>query len=363
MAENATLEKTGTEAAEADTSTDTETAATDDTKEREFFSDLYARTQSTDGGSGDSKTEPEPDSKEEAEPATEEAQSTPDTEAAAETKTEGESAEQPEDLDTALKASIRDGMPEEQIESWYKSDPDSFVAHGAKRAKAQADQDRFGNEYRQWLETQTGEGSTEPRETTDRQVAVESDGTSPVDIKQMINEALSPLQNEENVDLLGDVKDPIASAIATAVEAATKQVSDRFAKELASRDEAISSFRGNSVDDKLDIARYQLSAKYPQLKDPAFVQDALERYDIIVGSPGNPYDDAFTAFEESVKWASAEQRSSDIKTNLLAQNQMRKDGQPRIDTASGERELADEEKERLAFTRAYRQHFGAADSG
>jgi hypothetical protein len=360
MAENATLEKTGTEAAEADASTATETAATSDAKEREFFSDLYARTQSNDVGSGDSKTEPEPDSEEEAQPATEEAQSTPDTEAAAETKTEGKSAEQPEDLDTALKAAIRDGMPEEQIESWYKSDPDSFMAHGSKRAKAQADQDRFGNDYRQWLK----DGSRSPESAeAGGQSSDESSTDLAVDIKQMINEALSPLQNEENVDLLGDVKDPIASAIATAVEAATKEVSDRFTKELASRDEEISSFRGNSVDDKLDIARYQLSAKYPQLKDPAFVQDALERYDIIVGSPGNPYDDAFTAFEESVKWASAEQRSSDIKTNLLAQNQMRKDGQPRIDTASGERELADEEKERLAFTRAYRQHFGAADSG
>ena len=342
-----------------DTTTDTDTppadsAAEADKEERAAFSDLYRRTVLAQ----ESDTESEPEKKGAGRKAGKKAYEDSDsTETAEPEASDGTSEEQPEGFDQAISAVTRDGLPEERIQEWYKDKPEEFVSHGLKRAKAQADQDRYGNEYRDWLKSQDDDGqydeiSSEPSDEASEEVDISS-------IQQIIDEALAPLDSEENEDLLGEAKDPISNALSGLAKRLTTDLDSRLASELQVLNKKIAELQGHRVTDKLDMARERLVVDYPQLEDEKVQEEVLLRYDTIVESPGNAFNTVGGAYREAVKWTLADSKLGDLKSSMLKRAHSRRNGQPRATAAgSRDRNLTSEEQERLDFSEMYRNVFG-----
>ena len=367
MAETSVAEEqvvTGDQASNADAAP----VESNDDQERAVFDELYRRTvasqESGDDTVAEEAKETEEESKDgEAEAEEEEVSEAEDSDSkepvepeASDDKTE----EQPEGFDQAIAALVRDGLPEERIQRWYNDKPEEFLSHGQKRAKAQADQDRFGNEYRDWLK---GQGS-EQSDTLRRQPAAVSEAVDASSVQEMIDEALSPLVNEENLDLLGEAKDPIAKALSGLAEHLTADIANRFSTELKERDDKINSLQIARVADQIEAARSLMSSEFPQLEDGKVQEEVLKRYDTIVQSPGNAFDTVGGVYREAVKWTLADSRLDDLKSSMLKRAHSRRNGQPRATTTgSRERNLTSEEQERLDFGKMYRQVFGQTAEG
>jgi hypothetical protein len=329
--------------------------------DRKVFDDLIRRSAAdTEDKTEDSADSGEPEEVEGSEDAEEEVDSTEgDTKGkpAVEASAEAEDAE-PEldpDFDTALNAAVRDGIPEERIEQWYKDDPKGFVAHGIKRQKAQLDQDRFGSEYLQKREAFEAweKSQSESPDTAAEASAKESPKSE--DLEKQIAEVLAPLADEDNEGLYDDLSETLKKGFLTMAN----QIGGQFKEQVAAQAEEIQNLRFARIEDKLSMARERMTETYPRLSDDGVLEDVLTKYDVIVKNPESKVSSIEQAFEEACKWTFATTDYDDLKTRLIARNTKRKAGQPRASApAEVDKTLTPDQEDLATFQRLRQQHFG-----
>jgi hypothetical protein len=304
----------------------------------------------------------------------------PKSKAKAETKSEAkagdaeETSAEPEGFNDALSALLRDQIPKERLEEWFENDPKGFIEHGLKRKSAQADQDRFGQEFSQnrdqfeaWKTSQQESSEAVPAQDQ-AQAAETPQAQVPVDttMDAAIDQALAPLVDEDNVELFSDVKDPIKTAIMTLGQGVSTRLTDQFNQQNEIMRKAVEDMGFALVNVQIQAARQKLidSGQYPKAEDDDwFNNEAMSRYDTLADSsnsqrPASVYD----AVEEATKWASANLTVDDLKTSILSRSQGRKNGQPRHETQSRSSEpVTDDQREELEFYKLRRKHGMAAD--
>jgi len=347
MAETETLETTET----------TESTLDDD---RAVFDRLTA-----DAADADEQPERSIETEKEGYPAT--ATSEAATETARNVTTDGagtEEAAEPEGLDEAIAALQRDGIPEERITAWYDEDAEGMVQHGLGRAKAQKDQDSYGFDYREnreeferWKGGHAAEDGETATETTGEEVGIES----------ILDDALSPLNTEENADLFGDASGAIKSAVINSIAHIEDKIEMQFASQVERMSQQIAEMKASDVDRKLDLARDRMTDRYPKLKSNEVYQSVLEdHYDTLISSPkaeAKYNSDPSEAFSDACKLAFGDTSVNELKETLLSRSKQHRNGQPRAQTAgsTASNTMSDYEKEQSAFFELRRKHYGKAE--
>lgn len=200
----------------------------------------------------------------------------------------------PDDYKRALKALQRDSVPSKQIDAL---DPSELVAWGIKRANAQAEQDRLGNEF---AKLKTAKDKT--AEQTD------SEATRPTEPDYAA--LLEPLKS-----LYGDeIAEPLAALAKQIHESANKSAQDSLAK-LTER------FEGQ----ERDQARTRLKDKYG-LEDDARWKRVLESRK----SDKNDYDSEYEAISAACRMEFADEKIAEYEAKLKEQHKLRDKGQTTI---------------------------------
>jgi len=341
-----------------DASASTPTAANPETqnfdkKEFDAFKTAWVENQEAGQSAADQESQPDTRSK-----------ATPDAQAEVYTSTnksdDGSTAE-PDGLDEALRALTRDGLPDKQIQESFERDREGMIDYGQDRLNAQADQDKYGNDYRQdrgefeaWQQGQ-GQQPVEQDQYADPQAQY---ADPPMNVAQAIDEALSPLKDHEIVD---DLYEPIRDAMAAVVQQLVPQGEmpniGEYEQRMQTMDDRSKAVQYEMVDQQLTGARSRLAEQFPELKDDGVDEQVLENYDIIL--PTNKYDNVYDIYEAAFKWWRSDQSQEDLKSQLLQRTSARRSGQPRAasvrttkpSTNNDDREFAD-------YMKIHERHYG-----
>jgi hypothetical protein len=341
------METDATATAEADLTTETaeEATPTSDAEEKKVFDELVKEADKAEKSEEPAETEEE---------ATEE---TPPAEEA-----EDASPAEPEGFDEAVKAAVRENVPESQLTAWYETDPEGFIKWGLGRAKKQADQDRFGNEVAKLKRQQA---SAEP--TPGGESVAATDGRAPSGpLNERINELLKPLREGDNADLIGEAHGPVAGAL-NALVAEIQRLDGQVQQQQQERQFA-------EVQRTLDGLRPKLTESFPGISESRDWQGVLEEYDDLViadqvrtANGSEPrYPDAEAALHKAAQnyYAGQDQQvtAAKLKQDLLNRSKSRKAGKPRSPTAApGETKISPEKEEELAFYQMARRHLGSRE--
>lgn len=259
----------------------------------------------------------------------------------------------PDGFDEALAAMARDGVSEEQIQALYESDPKAFIEYGQKRAQVQKDVTQFGNEFRENREEfeQWKDGQGEKPESESSSTEAPKGSAVDQDVETVITEALSPLTDDDNFDLYGELAEPLKKGF--------MNLANSFKSRIDQQAEQIQQLRLDGVNNDINSTRRGLiSDGYPQLAQDSAHDEVLKRYDTIVSSPDRSVNTVEEAYREAAKWTFSDTNFSDLKTKMLARSGAQKSGQPRAPHSLADKNATPEEIEEADFNRLYSQHYG-----
>ena len=341
-----------------DASASTPTAANPETQDfdkKEFDAFKTAWVDNQEAGQSATDQESQPDTKSKA---------TSDAQAEVYTSTnksdDGSTAE-PDGLDEALRALTRDGLPDKQIQEWFERDREGMIDYGQDRLKAQADQDQYGNDYRQdrgefeaWQQGQ-GQQPVEQDQYADPQAQY---ADPPMNVAQANDEALSPLKDHEIVD---DLYEPIRNAMAAVVQQLVPQGEmpdiGEYEQRMQTMEERSKAVQYEMVDQQLSGARSRLAEQFPELKDAGVHDAVLENYDVIL--PTNKYDNVNDVYEAAFKWWRSDQSQEDLKSSLLQRTAARRNGQPRAASVRTTKSPANnDDREFSDYQKIHDRHYG-----
>lgn len=298
----------------------------------------------------------------------------------AETENPSESVEsaEPEGLSEALAAMRRDAMPDQQIKSWYDSDPDGFIKHGQSRAEAQRAVDQYGAEYRanqdefeQWKAGGAEAGVEQQAYEQEYAALADASDEELAELAQLddqplnedrasqIESALAPLKDHSYLD---EAYEPLLKALQNVSSAPAAQ-SQAQAPEDVARLEALveqqearhRQLQYEMVDDRLAQSRDDLLSTFPSLKDQATHDAVLQKYDLCVET--GDYDSIASNYEAAARWHFADQSVDQLRQELITGSKQRRRGTPRAPSASQRSQGASAiEREQVAFNELYAKH-------
>ena len=223
------------------------------------------------------------------------------------------------DYERALAALLRDGTPRHLLDEEYDRNPDRFVDWGLKRAKVQADGDRFSQEHadlKSKLEATNQEGAMTEGE-------VQGGNTPQAQAQPTIQSALEP-QRSQIADIFGD---EAANAVMQPIQSMAMGM-QRIMQQQEMRLFQLSQM----VEQKeLSSVRSQLQERFPQLaEDKAYEQVQDKMRSLVQTGQYNTYSDIML---DAARITLADAVESGDKATKI--NQAKSAGQPkRRSTAS-----------------------------
>lgn len=198
----------------------------------------------------------------------------------------------PDDYRKALKALHRDGVPSKTLESM---EPQELVAWGIKRAGAQAEGDRLGNEVAKLRSTKKDE-SAKP------------------------DSAKEP--EPDYAALLEPLKAAYGDEIAEPLAQLAKQIHENATKGVDQREERLAKVEARIVNQERDAARNRLADKF-SLQDEARWNRVLDRRE----SDKNDYDGEYEALAAACRIEFADEIIAEYEAKLKGQHELRAKGQ------------------------------------
>jgi len=169
------------------------------------------------------KTQPEPEAETEVEEVEEEEVETEEEESSPEPAEENRG----EDYERALAALQRDGTPRHLLDEEYERNPQRFIEWGLKRAKVQADGDRFSQEFAEMKSkveaTQQAEGETESNGADVNKASSTAQPASPVDLETQRSQ-IADIFGEEAANAVLQPMEQMARSFHTVIEQQKMQI-------------------------------------------------------------------------------------------------------------------------------------------